>query len=283
LLERNWKALELIRSCPEDRPLAVQLYGSKPEEMRDAALFLESQGADVVDVNMGCPMRKVFRHGSGSALLGDLEKAQRLAKMMIEAVRVPVTCKMRLGLDEENITAPELARALEDVGVAAITVHGRTREQGFAGKVNLTGIRAVVQALRHTPVIGNGDVTAPVEAEAMLDETGCSGIGIGRGAFYNPWIFRQTESYLATGKLPAEPTFDERVEFMTRHLDRMIEFYGEESGCRQFRKVALAYLKPFGPVTEFRRRVVTLRTRAEFDEMLATYRVWRQSLLAGAR
>src|SRR5437868_11710122 len=188
LIEKNPKAFKLIETCPADKPLAVQLFGSVPEEMRDAAVYLESIGIASIDINMGCPVRKVCQVGGGSAMMTELDKTARLVKGMVDAVKVPVTAKMRLGWDEQNITAPELARALEDVGVAAIYVHGRTREQGFGGTVNLAGIRAVVQALKHTPVVGNGDVTTPQAAKHMLDETGCAGVSIGRGAFYNPWI-----------------------------------------------------------------------------------------------
>jgi len=283
LLEQHRKALELLQTTPEDRPLAAQLYGTVPEEMRDAALWLEARGFDAVDVNMGCPVRKVCRTGGGSALLGDIAKAQRLVSAIVTAVRIPVTCKMRLGLDDANLAAPELTRALEDAGVAAITVHGRTRQQGFGGTVNLAGIRAVVQAVRRVPIVGNGDITTPLEAKRMFDETGCAAIAIGRGAFYNPWIFRDTARYLATGELAPEPGFDERVAFMTEHLDRMVALNGEEHACRQFRKVALAYIKPFGPVTEFRRRVVTLQTRAEFDEIIAVYRSWRRNIRTAGR
>src|SRR3989454_7453545 len=196
LLEQNPKALKLIESCPADRPLAVQLFGSVPEEMRDAAFYLESVGISAVDINMGCPVRKVCRVGGGSAMMTELEKTAALVKGMVDAVKMPVTAKMRLGWDDQNLTAPDLARTLEEVGVAAIFVHGRTREQGFGGTVNLDGIRAVVQAVQRIPVIGNGDVITPQAAKKMLDETGCAGVSIGRGAFYDPWIFRRTLEYL---------------------------------------------------------------------------------------
>src|SRR6266481_6158325 len=140
---------------------------------------------------------------------------------MVDAVRIPITAKMRLGWDDQNLTAPDLARVLEDAGVAAIFVHGRTREQGFSGTVNLSGIRAVVRAVKTIPVIGNGDVTGAEAAKKMLDETGCAGVSIGRGAFYNPWIFLHTRHYLETGELPPDPTFEERVRVMRRHLDLM--------------------------------------------------------------
>lgn len=279
LLERHRKALELVHSCPADQPLAVQLFGSVPEEMRDAAQLVESLGAAAVDINMGCPVRKVCRVGGGSAMLTDLERTVRLVAGMVNAVRIPVTAKMRLGWDEQNLTAPDLARALEDVGVAAVFVHGRTREQGFRGRVNLAGIRAVVQAVRRIPVIGNGDVTTPQAARQMLEETGCAGVSIGRGAFYDPWIFVRTRHYLDAGELLPEPDFEERVRVMRRHLDRMVEVFGEAHGCRQFRKVAMWYARRFGPAAEFKRRVATLSSRAEFEEILAGYRRWRAQFL----
>ena len=275
LLERNRRALQLIQTCPADRPLSVQLFGSVPAEMRDAAMLLESSGFASVDINMGCPVRKVTRIGGGSTMMTELKKTADLVRGMVEAVKIPVTAKMRLGWDSENLTAPDLARVLEDAGVAAVFVHGRTRAQGFGGTVSLAGIRAVVEAVHRIPVIGNGDVTTPEAAKTMLAETGCAGVSIGRGAFYNPWIFRQTRHYLRTGELPPEPSFDERVRVMCRHLDLMIEVFGEETGCRMFRKVAAWYAKRLGPVIEFRRQLALLRTRDGFYAALAAYQTWR--------
>src|SRR5213080_1391001 len=209
LLEKNPKALKLIETCPQDRPLAVQLFGAVPEEMRDAAAYLESIGISSVDINMGCPVRKVCRVGGGSAMMTETGKTAALVRGMVAAVKIPITAKMRLGWDDQNITAPELARSLEEVGVAAIFIHGRTREQGFSGTINLEGIRAVVEAVSSIPVIGNGDVTTPQAARKMLDETGCAGVSIGRGAFYNPWIFQHTSYYLRTGELLREPRFEQ--------------------------------------------------------------------------
>ena len=279
LVEKKAKALKLIETSLADRPLAVQLFGAVPEEMRDAAIYLESLGVASVDINMGCPVRKVVRIGGGSAMMTELDKTSHLVKTMVEAVKIPVTAKMRLGWDDNNITAPDLARALEDVGVAAIFVHGRTRAQGFGGVVNLAGIRKVVQAVRGIPVIGNGDIISPEAAKTMIDETGCAGISVGRGAFYNPWIFQHTVHYLKTGALLPEPSFEERVRVMSRHLDLMIEVFGELHGCRMFRKVAPWYSKRFGPANEFNKRVVQLTSRAEFLEILERYRAWRAQFL----
>jgi tRNA-dihydrouridine synthase len=288
----------------------VQLFGAVPEEMRDAAHYLESIGIASVDINMGCPVKKVCKVGGGSAMMTELAKTATLVRGMANAVKIPITAKMRLGWDDQNITAPDLARTLEDVGVAAIFVHGRTREQGFGGTVNLAGIRAVVQAVNTIPVIGNGDVITPQAAKRMLDETGCAGVSIGRGAFYNPWIFQHTLSYLkgarlwsqtqpqrtengegtaagtlhtaailAEGEILPEPGFAERVRVMCRHLDLMIEVFGEPLGCRMFRKVAPMYSRRFGPASEFNKRAVLVSTRAEFHDALELYLRWRQQFL----
>jgi tRNA-dihydrouridine synthase len=177
------------------------------------------------------------------------------------------------------LTAPDLARALEDAGVAAIFVHGRTRAQGFGGTVNLAGIRQVVAAVKTIPVIGNGDVVTPEAAKKMLDETGCRGVSIGRGAFYDPWIFQRSTKFLATGVLPPEPAFEERVRVMRRHLGRMAEVFGEELGCRMFRKVAPWYARRFGPCHEFNKRVVHVSSQAQFEDVLENYIRWRRQFL----
>ena len=307
LLEKNKNAFKLIETRPADSPLAVQLFGSVPGEMRDAAAIIESLGFASVDINMGCPVRKVCNVGGGSAMMSELAKTAALVRGMVNAVKIPVTAKMRLGWDDENITAPDLARALEDAGVAAIFVHGRTRQQGFGGTVSLAGIRAVVQAVKNIPVIGNGDVITPQAAKKMLDETGCAGVSIGRGAFYNPWIFQHALQYLQNFRrgepcesqnsetpdnigaswnsplrkeeLPPEPAFAERVRVMCRHLDLMIEVFGEERGCRMFRKVAPWYARRFGPCHEFNKAVVQVSTRAQFIEILDHYIRWRGQFL----
>ncbi len=281
LIERNRKALKLIETNPQDSPLAVQLFGAVPEEMRDAALYLESLGVTSIDINMGCPVKKVTKTGGGSAMMTEHEKTARLVRCMVEAVKIPVTAKMRLGWDDDNITAPDLARALEGAGIAAVFVHGRTREQGFGGTVNLAGIRRVVEAVDRIPVIGNGDVTTPEAARWMLRETGCSGVSIGRGAFYDPWIFLRTRQLLETGIEPPDVGFSERVRVMNRHLDYMVEVFGEELGCIQFRKIAPWYARRFGPVHEFNKRVVQLRSREEFRQILESYLQWRSQFCDG--
>jgi tRNA-dihydrouridine synthase B len=282
LIEKNPKAFKLIETSPADSPLAVQLFGSVAEEMREAALMVEARGAVSVDINMGCPVKKVVKIGGGSAMMTELDKTAALVRSMVSAVKIPVTAKMRLGWDDDNLTAPDLARALEDAGVAAIFVHGRTREQGFGGTVNLAGIRKVVEAVKNIPVIGNGDIITPQAAKKMFDETGCAGVSIGRGAFYDPWIFKRTLHFVQRGELLPEPSFAERVRVMRRHLDLMLEVFGEDLGCRMFRKVAPWYSKRFGPCHEFNKKVVQVSTKAQFDEILENYIRWRKQFLDDA-
>lgn len=280
LIERNPKALKLIETSPEDHPLAVQLFGSVPEEMQKAAVIIEQLGvAEVIDINMGCPVRKVCATGSGAAMLKQIDQSARLITGILKAVKLPVTVKMRLGWDDNNITAPELAKALEEVGVSAIFVHGRTREQGFSGKVNLEGIRAVVEAVKSIPVIGNGDVTTPEAAKVMLERTGCAGVSIGRGAFYNPLIFKQTYEYLKTGLVPPDPSFEDRVSLMIRHFELMIKIFGEPQGCRMFRKIAPMYARGFGPSKEFIKNAVLISTREDFYRTLEHFKEWRKRFL----
>lgn len=275
LIERNPTALKLVATAPGDRPWAVQLFGAVPEEMRDAAVICQELGADAVDINMGCPVKKVVKIGGGSAMMTELDKTAALVRGMIAAVKIPVTAKMRLGWDDQNLTAPDLARVLEDAGVAAVFVHGRTRAQGFAGQVNLAGIRGVVEAVKNIPVIGNGDVTTPEAARHMIAITGCTGVSIGRGAFYDPWIFRRTDHLLRTGVLLPEPTFEERIRVLRVHFGRYVEFYGEEMGSRLFRRVAPWYARRFGPSKLFKQGILGITSHADFERTISDYVAWR--------
>jgi nifR3 family TIM-barrel protein len=267
ILEGSRKTFELLATCPEDRPLAVQIFGARPDEMAEAARRVVDLGATVVDVNMGCPVRKVVRSGGGSALMCEQAAAVAMVGRLVEAVRVPVTVKMRLGWDDDNHSAPQLARAFEDVGVAAVTIHGRTREQGFGGSVNHAGIRAVVEAVQRMPVIGNGDVRTVADAARMFDETGCAGIAIGRGALANPWLLRQLRDWVATGDPGSRAGWFDRLEFMTTHLRRLIEWRGEKYGCIQFRKVSTWYARSLRTGHEVQQRLVQLDTWSTFREI----------------
>ncbi|MBL8799377.1 MAG: tRNA dihydrouridine synthase DusB [Planctomycetia bacterium] len=268
----NRKTLELIQSCPEDRPLAVQIYGNDGPEMADAARFLQERGIPVVDINMGCPVRKVCQNGGGSAMMCDPAATIKLVRTVVEAVRIPITVKMRLGWDDSDWTAPFFAREFEQAGVAAVTIHGRTREQGFGGKVKLDGIRAVVEAVERIPVIGNGDVRSRADALHMMEYTGCQAVAIGRGALLNPWIFSQLQQFLASGETPRPATYEQRLGFMDRHLHGLVQFRGERFGCLSFRKVANWYCKTIRPGHEYQQRLVRLESTAELEEIVERLR-----------
>jgi nifR3 family TIM-barrel protein len=268
LLRTSRKTLELIQTCPADRPLAVQLYGADPTEMQAAAVWLEAYGVSSVDINMGCPVHKVTRGGGGSALMCDATKTVALVRTVVEAVRIPVTVKMRLGWDDQSWSAPVFAREFEQAGVAAVTIHGRTRAQGFGGRVNLDGIRAVVEAVEGMPVIGNGDIRTPADAEQMFSVTGCAGIALGRGALLNPWIFSQLCCAEETGDPGSAATYGERVTFMNRHFHLLVDQRGERFGCLTFRKVANWYCRVLRPGRELQQRLVRLESVQEFDDIV---------------
>ena len=265
LMLASRRTMELIQTCPADRPVAVQIYGSVPEEMCDAARWLEAYGVSSVDINMGCPVHKVVRGGGGSAMMCDPGKTISLVRAVVESVRIPVSVKMRLGWDEQSWSAPFFAREFEQAGIAGLTIHGRTRAQGFGGTVSLDGIRAVVEAVERIPVIGNGDVRSLADADEMMRVTGCAGIAIGRGALLNPWIFAQLQRRDETGNPGSGGTYEDRVAFMHRHFHLLAEHRGERFGCLTFRKVANWYCRALRPGRDVQQRLIRIESVAEFD------------------
>lgn len=268
LLEGTPKSLELIATCPEDSPLSVQIFGAVPDEMVAAAVLLEQRGVHSVDINMGCPVSRVTKGGAGAALLCRPDDTVRLVERVVQAVRIPVTVKMRLGWDDQNITAPEFARAFEQVGVAAVAIHGRTRAQGFSGTVNRDGIRQVVQAVQRIPVIGNGDIRSIADAARMFSETGCQGISIGRGALANPWIFRQLLAWEQTGEYPLPGNFEQRFALLVRQLAFVVELKGVDRAIIGFRKMAHWYLRAMHVSAWLRNAFQVAKTKAELDDVL---------------
>ncbi len=269
LIERRPKSLELAATSPHDRPVSIQIYGPVVEEMRLAARLVVDLGATIVDINMGCPVRKVVKCGSGSALMNDLDKARELVSAVVEAARVPVTVKMRLGWDHQNHSAPELARAFEQVGVAAVIIHGRTRSQGFTGSVDLDGIARVVEAVDQIPVVGNGDVRTLADAVRMFEQTGCSAVSIGRGSLSNPFFFRQLAHWAEHGEPGPEPTFEDRVGVMERHFFGLVETRGERMACLQFRKILKWYNYAIRPQKVLYHKLINLPSAALFTETIA--------------
>ena len=270
ILAQGKKAVELTRTCPEDTPMAVQIYGGKTHQLAEAAKFLEDQGYKSIDINMGCPMAKITGNGGGARLMCDTDNACNLVSQVVNAVTIPVTVKMRLGWDGENITAPALAREFESQGVKAITIHGRTRQQGFHGEISVDGIRDTVEAVRSIPVIGNGDVRNPADAFRMRELTGCAAVAIGRGALFDPWIFRKIDEYGA-GLDPREPTVDELIQFLTRHFYLMVEQHGEYS-CIMFRKFSAWYGAKLGMPEDLEDRLRKFNSYSEFDEIVEQIR-----------
>ncbi len=215
-------ALQLAATAPADQPLCMQLYGNSNDPLPEAARWAVDHGAVIIDINMGCPVDKVAKKNGGSLLLCDVESTVRLADSIVKAVRdrnVPVTAKVRLGWDRTRIVAPRLAVALENIGIAAVTVHGRTTEQMFKGQADLDGIAEVVASVKSIPVIGNGDITEPGHVVRMMEQTGCAGVMIARGAIRTPWIFRRAEELLRTGIAGPEPTLMEKIQIVRRHME----------------------------------------------------------------
>ncbi len=272
LLIRSRKTMELIKTSPADRPLSVQIYGSVPQEMKDAAAWLESYGVASIDINMGCPVHKVTRGGGGSAMMCDAASTVALVRTVVEAVRIPVTVKMRLGWDDSQLSAPFFAREFEKAGVAAVTVHGRTREQGFHGGVNHDGIRRVVEAVERIPVFGNGDVRNLADAARMLDETGCTGIAIGRGALLNPWFFAQLERWEQSGDPGPPAGYAQRLELMERHFRLLVDYQTERFACLTFRKVANWYCRVLRPGRDIQQQLMRIESVAVFERLVEEIR-----------
>ncbi len=270
LCSQRPRSLELVATSAEDSPLSVQIFsGSTPDLVR-AAVWLEEHGYAGIDINMGCPMAKVNGSGGGARLMCNVEGAVRMVEAVIAAVRLPVTVKMRLGWDAASLTAPALAAAFEQAGVAAVTVHGRTRAQGFQGTVNRNGIREVVEAVRTMPIIANGDVRTPDDAFSMLRETGCAAVAIGRGAMLDPWIFRRLQQRVR-GLAEQEPTADEQVEFLRQHFELMGEQH-QERACLLFRKFVAWYGARLGIPEDLEDRLRRFESAEEFQELVGAIR-----------
>ena len=273
ICERSRKTFELLTTGPDDRPLSVQIFGSNPAEMAEAAKFLEGTGIQSIDINMGCPVRKVVKTGGGSAMMCDTTGATvDLVRKVVEAVSLPVTVKMRLGWDANTHTAPYFAREFEKAGVAGITIHGRTREQGFTGGVDHEGIRRVVEAVERIPIFGNGDVRSIADASRMIAETGCHGIAIGRGALANPWIFAQLSRWIDTGEPGTRGTYHQRLDFLELHVRRLCDWRGEQYGCISFRKIATWYTRALRTPKSVQQVLVKLESLAQLSAVLAPLR-----------
>jgi tRNA-dihydrouridine synthase B len=266
------KTAQLMELCSTERPAAIQLFGSEPQNLAEAAKRVMDYGPDWIDINMGCPVPKVSGNGSGSALMKTPDRCAQIVDAVKRAVPVPVTVKIRKGWDENSVNAVEVARACASAGADAVAVHARTRAQMYAPPADWEIIRAVKQAV-NVPVIGNGDVTDAKSAAAMLEETGCDAVMVGRGALGNPWIFAQINAYCSAGVLLPPPGIDERLAVMARHIRALCDCKGESCGMREARKHVGWYLKGLRGAASFRREAATLST---YDQLLRLCRKIRE-------
>ena len=268
LIYGNDRTMEMLYVDEREKPISLQIFGGEIETLVQAAQLVEKHSnADIIDINMGCPVPKITKSEAGARLLLDPNKVYEIVKAVVESVDLPVTVKIRMGWDSEHIFAIENAKAIEAAGAKAIALHGRTRVQMYEGVANWDIIRDVKQSI-HIPLIGNGDVKTPQDAKRMLDETGCDAIMIGRAALGNPWMLYQTVRYLETGELILEPTPREKVDVCMLHLDRLIAIKNENIGVREMRKHAAWYLKGIRGNARVRNAINDCTTRAEMQILL---------------
>lgn len=258
----NRNTESLLEIHPEECPASLQLFGSDPEILSEMAKQIEDRPFSILDFNMGCPVPKVVNNGEGSALMKDPKLVEKILTGLVKAVQKPVTVKIRKGFDDEHINAVEIARIAESCGVAAVAVHGRTRAQYYSGQADWDIIAKVKQAVK-IPVIGNGDVDSPQKAEAMLQQTGCDGVMIGRAAQGNPWIFREVAAYLEDGTLLPRPDNREKKELILRHAALQLKYKGEYTGVREMRKHLSWYTVGMPHSARFRQMINSMETMEE--------------------
>ncbi len=266
----NRKSEPLMATDPKEQPAALQIFGSDPDIMGEMAAKVDNGKFQLIDINMGCPVPKIVNNGDGSALMKQPKLAGEVIKAVASSVKVPVTVKIRKGFDDDHINAVEMAQIAEENGAKAIAVHGRTREQYYSGKADWDIIRRVKEAVS-IPVIGNGDITCPQDAQRMYEETGCDGFMIGRRAKGNPWIFREMIHYFETGETLPRPSLEEVVAMMLRHGRMMIEFKGEYIGVREMRKHVSWYTFGFPGAAKLRDKVNHTETYQDLEELLTNY------------
>lgn len=269
----NEKTFELLRMNDDERPISQQIFGSDVKSFVEAAKIVEEKmKPDIIDINMGCPVPKVaVKNQAGSALLKNPEKVGEIIKAVVGAVNVPVTVKIRSGWDQSSINAVEIAKIAEANGASAITVHARTRAQGYSGKADWNIIKEVVNAV-NIPVVGNGDVISCYDAKKMLDETGCSAVMIGRGLLGNPWLIKECVEYLESGKLPEVIGYNEKIDMMEYHLNKLCEDKTEKQAVLEIRNHLLNYLKGLPENKEVKNQVCRCKSRLEIIKILENYR-----------
>ena len=264
----NKNTAALMEIDPSEHPVSLQLFGSEPELMAEVAKSIEDQPFDILDINMGCPVPKVVNNGEGSALLKNPELIRKIVTAVSGAVKKPVTAKMRIGFEGFPVDPVEIAKIMEDSGAAAIAVHGRTRQQYYSGHADWDTIRRIKEAVS-VPVIGNGDVDSPQKAEALVRETGCDGIMIGRAVQGNPWLFSRILHYQETGELLPPPSMEEVKDMMLRHAKMQLEYKGVYTGMREMRKHVAWYTSGMPHSASVRRQVNEVESYAQLEELVS--------------
>ncbi len=269
MFHNDQKTKRLFNTEGEKRPISFQVFGSELESMAYAVKYM-SDFADIIDINMGCPAPKVVKNGDGSKLLLDLKKAQEIIETAVKNSKVPVTVKFRKGWDKENIVAVNIAQIAEQAGASAVTIHGRTRSEFYTGKADWDIIKKVKQSV-NIPVIGNGDIIDEESALQMFEQTGVDGIMIGRGSFGNPWIFRNIKHYLETGEKLPQPTNNEKLEVMEKHIELAVKEKGEDVAIKELRKHIAWYTKNLKNSSEFRNSINKVEKKEELISKLEEY------------
>ncbi|MGM0501431.1 MAG: tRNA dihydrouridine synthase DusB [Bacillota bacterium] len=272
LIYDNQKTKEFLTITDEERPVALQVFGNEPQVLAEAAQIVAAESnPEIIDLNVGCPAPKIVKSGYGSALMKTPVLLGEIVAAMSEAVATPVTVKIRAGWDEDNSNAVQIAEIAEKNGAQAVAVHGRTREEFYQGQADWGVIKEVKSALE-IPVLGNGDIFGPEDAEAMLKQTNCDGVMIGRGAKGNPWIFHRVAKYLKAGDIPAEPQPQQKIETAQTHLKKLVEYKGEYVGVREMRKHAAWYLKGLKNCTVIKDRLNHAESLGEMIQLLEEYK-----------
>lgn len=261
----TWKMLEFH---PEEHPISMQIFGSEPETMAEAARIVAATGVDIIDINMGCPTPKIVKNGEGCALMRNHVLAYKIIRAVVDAVDKPVTVKIRKGWDERHINAAEIALWAEQAGAKAITVHGRTREQYYTGSADLKIIAAVKKAIS-LPVIGNGDISSPQDAKMMLEQTGCDAVMVGRAAQGNPWIFPEIIHFLTTGSLLNPPDISEKTAVFWRHFAMLLQHKGEYIAIREMRRHAAWYIKGYPFAAKYRMLLNQAENPKDFETVFS--------------
>jgi nifR3 family TIM-barrel protein len=256
----------------EERPVGIQIFGGDIDQVRDAVPLVDEVGPDVIDINFGCPVRKVVRKGAGAGILRCLPDMEAITAAVVEATERPVTVKTRLGWDDQSIQIVEVARMLEAVGIQALAVHARTRAQMYKGDARWPWLRRIkAEGVRDIPLIGNGDALDPERVEAMFDETGVDAVMIGRGAIGNPWIFRDAKVFMETGEVPPPPTWEERVQVVAEHLAMKCDWLGERTGVLEMRRMYSGYFKGFPNASKLRHLLMQETEQAGVLEVMLNF------------